>query len=275
MFPLPQRLLNSGVSGNRVFSRARPATVAALKSNPPDPYATLGLHRRCTDAQIRTAYRILAKQFHPDLNQGSPDAIAKTQEINSAYELLTDPERRRDHDEANAATEARPVARRASPGVANLAKDVQLGIQELLRGTTLDVAVNDPANPGGSESYRLVVPSGTAPGARFRIRREPPFERGHVMVRVKARPDFRFKTRGSDLRCDLKITVQRAAQGGTESVRGISGDFIRIQIPPNVARGEIVRIPGEGLPKARGGRGDLLVRIVYRPEVRITRASAR
>jgi DnaJ-class molecular chaperone len=43
-----------------------------------------------------------------------------------------------------------------------------------------------------------------------------------------------------------------------------------VQIPPGVARGEVLRIAGEGLPKSRGGRGDLLVRIVYTPEVRIT-----
>jgi DnaJ-class molecular chaperone len=90
-------------------------------------------------------------------------------------------------------------------------------------------------------------------------------------VRVKARPDFRFKTRGSDLRCDLKITFQRAMQGGTESVRGATGNFLRVQILKKVSRGEIIKIPGEGLPKSRGGRGDLLVRILYRPEVRITR----
>lgn len=91
-------------------------------------------------------------------------------------------------------------------------------------------------------------------------------------MRVKARPDFRFKVRGSDLRCDLKIHSQRARQGGTESVRGVTGSFLRVAIPPKVARGEIIRLPGEGLPKPRGGCGDLLVRILYQPEVRIRRA---
>jgi DnaJ-class molecular chaperone len=47
--------------------------------------------------------------------------------------------------------------------------------------------------------------------------------------------------------------------------------MLRIQIPAGVARGELLRIRGEGLPKPRGGRGDLLVKITYRPEVRIGR----
>jgi curved DNA-binding protein len=110
------------------------------------------------------------------------------------------------------------------------------------------------------------------PGGRFRIRREGRFSGGQVLVRVRARPDFRFKIRGADLRCDLRITTRRAAQVGSESVRDALGNFLRVQIPPGVARGEVFRIDGEGLPKPRGGRGDLLVRILYTPEVRITRA---
>jgi DnaJ-class molecular chaperone len=58
-------------------------------------------------------------------------------------------------------------------------------------------------------------------------------------------------------------------------VRGVTGNFIRVEIPRNVARGEVIRVAGEGLPKPRGGRGDLLVRVMYQPEVRITRPSRR
>ncbi|MEI7535068.1 MAG: DnaJ C-terminal domain-containing protein, partial [Verrucomicrobiae bacterium] len=83
---------------------------------------------------------------------------------------------------------------------------------------------------------------------------------------------FRFKTRGSDLRCDLKIKADRAAQGGMEMVRGLTGSMVRVPIPRGVGRNEIIRIANEGLPKSRGGRGDLLVRITYRVEVRISRS---
>ncbi len=243
-----------------------------MKSNPPDPYATLGLDPDCTDAQIRSAYRLLAKQHHPDLNPGSADAIARTQALNAAHEILGNPERRRAHDDALAAAAKSAAPHRPGTRAVNIAKDVQLGVREFLRGAALDVVVNDPANPNGPEHYRLVVPPLAAPNARFRIPRNPPFDRGFVVVRAKVRPDYQFKARGSDLRCDLKISPQRATQGGTESVRGAAGDYLRVPIPPNVARGAVVRIAGEGLPKANGGRGDLLVRIVYRPEVRITRS---
>lgn len=237
-----------------------------MKAVLPDHYATLGLHHACTDAQIRAAYRLLAKQHHPDVNGGSREAVAQTQALNAAYEILSDPARRHDYDRELAA--AKKPARRVPPALLNVTKEIHLGIAELLRGRKFEIRVNDPGQSGDLETYELIVPPETAPGTRFKLARNGG---GHVLVRVKARPDFRFKVRGSDLRCDLKINFQRARQGGVESVRGALGNFLCVPIPAKVARGEIIRLPGEGLPKPRGGRGDLLVRISYRPEVRFTR----
>ena len=75
-----------------------------------------------------------------------------------------------------------------------------------------------------------------------------------------------------DVRCDLKIKPARAAQGGVEMVRSINGSMLRVPIPRGVGRHEIIRLAGEGLPKNRGGRGDLLVRITYKVEVSFARA---
>lgn len=239
-----------------------------MKSATPDHYATLGLHRDCTDAQIRNAYRLLAKQHHPDVNGGARAAVAQTQALNAAYEILSDPERRRDYDRELAAR-SKPAAARADKAMLNVTKEVHLRLEEFLRGTQLEVLVNEPGQTDGAEVHPLTIPPETAPGTRFKIARSGG---GCVTVRVKARPDFRFKVRGADLRCDLKINFQRARQGGVESVRGVAGNFLRVAIPAKVGRGEIIRLPGEGLPKPRGGRGDLLVRILYTPDVRIKSA---
>ena len=251
--------------------------IASVKFPPlsdalPDHYATLGLHRNCTDAQIRNAYRLLAKQHHPDVNGGSRDALTRTQALNAAYEILNDATQRREYDRELASRQKPATASRASKAMLNVAKEVHLRIEEFLRGTRLEVRVNEPSHADGAEIYDLTVPPETAPGTRFKLARDGG---GCVTVRVKARPDFRFKVRGSDLRCDLKISFQRARQGGTESMRGATGSFLCVAIPAKVARGEIIRIPNEGLPKPRGGRGDLLVRILYSPEVQIRRALRR
>ena len=249
-----------------------PAILRPLQRLKSNHYATLGLDRRCSLEQIRTAYRVLAKKFHPDLNSDSAQAVTETREINAAYEVLSDPDRRRTYDESLAGDAKTKPASRAGRRTQNISQDVPLRTEEFFRGASLEVRVNDPGNPAGPEVYSLEIPPATAPGTRFRIPREGTFTGGHVMVRVRARPDFRFKIRGPDLRCDLRISARRAAQGGSETVRGPAGNYLRVQISPGVARGEVLRIEGEGLPKPRGGRGDLLVRVVYTPDVRITRA---
>jgi len=244
-----------------------------LQRAEPNHYATLGLDHCCSAEQIRAAYRLLAKRHHPDVNHGCAEAAARTRALNAAHEILSDPERRLDYDrELAASSRPAPTARGAKVN-SHLAQEVHLRIEELLRGTTLEVRVNDPANASGPETYELIIPPDTAPGAKFRVPRDEPFAGGVVVVRVRVRPDFRFKARGSDLRCDLKIKPERAAQGGTESIRGVSGGSLRVTIPRGVARGEIIRITGEGLPKPRGGRGDLLVRITYQVPVRIRRVT--
>jgi curved DNA-binding protein len=238
-------------------------------------YATLGLDRRCTLAQIRAAYRLLAKRHHPDVNNGCTEAAARTRALNAAHEILSDPDRRATYDRELAAAKKTPRPARGAKTERHLAQEMFLRVEEFLRGTTLEVRVNDPANASGPETYELLIPPGTAPGAKFRVPRDEPFGGGFITVRVRARPDFRFKVRGSDLRCDLKIKPERATQGGTEMIQSVNGCSLRVPIPRGVRRGEIIRIPDEGLPRPRGGRGDLLVRITYRVAVRITRASRR
>jgi len=239
----------------------------------PDHYAVLGVARDCTDADIRAAYWHLSKRHHPDVNPGAADAVARSQELNAAHETLSDPARRGAYDrELQTARNAGPSRARGKID-RNLAQEVRLRIEDLIRGATLEVRVSDFAGSGAPEIYRLVVPPETAPGAGFRIPRAAPFEGGFVLIRLRVLSNFRFKVRGSDLRCDLRIDARRAAQGGTETIASATGAPLRVTIPRGVSRGETVRLPGEGLPKRRGGRGDLLVKVVYRPEVRVARVS--
>jgi len=230
------------------------------------------LNRGCDAVQIRAAYRLLAKRSHPDVNRHDAEARSRTQTLNAAYEVLSDPKLRRAYDR-----ELSEASRAAAPGnrtriQRNISQDVRIGIDDFLRGGSIEVKVNDPANGTGPETYQLHIPAGTSPGARLRIPRTPPFDDGHLQLRLKALPGSRFKVRGYDLRCDLRISPKRAENGGVETITGPTGIMLRLSIPARVSRGELLRINNEGMPKPRGGRGDLIVRITYRPEVRISRA---
>lgn len=235
----------------------------------PDHYATLGLGRRCTLSEIQAAYRAFAARFHPDRNHQSGEAVRKMQELNEAYETLRDPHRRQVYNRGFDERRQRESGR--APRKTAILQDVHVPIRSFFRGATLDIRVNDPSNPAGVESYRFDLPTETAPGAKFRIARTEYPSGGAVQIRVKPLPDYRFKARGSDLRCDLRIAHDRAQKGGIERLSGPADGMVSVNIPPGVSNGEVIRIAGEGLPKSRGGRGDLLVRIRYRPLVRVTR----
>ncbi len=236
-----------------------------------DHYAVLGLDRNCTRKQIDAAYRLLAKRHHPDLHSGSVDAADFTRALNEAHETLSDPARRRTYDRQLNEKEKPPPPARAGKIERDISQDVNLRIEDFFRGASLEVKVRDPGNPNGAETYAVEIPRETSPGARLRIPRAAPFEGGFVILRVRALPGYRFKARGSDLKCELRIDTRIANQGGSVAMPGPDGAMLRVAVPAAIRRGETVRIPGQGLPKIRGGRGQLLVRITYRPEVRITR----
>lgn len=194
------------------------------------------------------------------------------QALNEAHETLSDPTRRQIYNRDLDDNQSRGRPHGAS-GKAAIRQDVHIPIRAFFQGISLEVRVNDPSNSGGAETYHLDVPADTAPGSRFRISRTESSTGGTVDVRVKALPNQRFKARGSDLRCDLRVALDRVTKGGAERILGPTDRMISIVIPPRISRGEIIRVSGEGLPKARGGRGDLLVRIIFRPTVHVSRRS--
>src|SRR5512137_2335106 len=85
-----------------------------------DYYATLGVDKNATDKEIKGAFRKLARKYHPDVNPGDKAAEAKFKEINEAYEVLGDPEKRKKYDELGANWRAYenmpPGARPGAPG---------------------------------------------------------------------------------------------------------------------------------------------------------------
>src|ERR1700686_2098149 len=67
-----------------------------------DYYNTLGVDRKASDAEIKSAYRKLARKFHPDVNPNNKEAEAKFKQINEAYQVVSDPEKRKKYDELGA-----------------------------------------------------------------------------------------------------------------------------------------------------------------------------
>ena len=205
-----------------------------------DPYETLGVSRTASAAEIKSAFRKLAKQHHPDTHPGDKKKAEKFREISSAHELLSDKEKRAQYDrgEINADGSPRMYQRAYTqpgprPGGAPFGFDFGAG-----RGP-------DPA----SDDFLSEFFSGLRGGARRQTR-----------------------IRGEDVRYRLQVSLIDAAKGGKERVNLPSGKTLDITIPPGVTEGQQIRLRGQGERGAGGGpAGDVLIEISVHPHPLFTR----
>lgn len=202
---------------------------------PRDYYEILGVSRSAGDEEIRSAHRRLARQFHPDLNK-DPAAGERFNEIQQAYEVLKDPEKRRKYDRfGHAGLEAEMGA---GPGGSGGASWQEMD-PDAMRDIFGDI-FGDAFGGGGG---------GSGSGSRRRTRSRAP------------RP-----VQGPDREHDLTIGFAVAAKGGSEQLRlrGPDGatETIDVRIPAGVADGTRLRVRGRGEPGVHGGpRGDLILTV--------------
>jgi curved DNA-binding protein len=215
-----------------------------------DYYQTLGLPRTSSDAEIKKAFRKLAREYHPDVAKDKKRAEEKFKEINEAYEVLSDPSKRRKYDELGANWKA-GAEFRPPPGWEQFA---------------------------GSRAYRGRAPGGAESefefgGAGFSDFFETLFgsaRRGRGgFGRSAGFADQEFAARGRDIEGDIMVTLEEALRGSVRpvNVRSEIGGKIKTQtyqvkIPPAVTVGQRLRLAGRGEAGAGGGAaGDLYLRV--------------
>jgi curved DNA-binding protein len=224
-----------------------------------DYYTTLGVTKTATEAEIRKAYRKLARKHHPDVNQGDKAAEAKFKEINEGNEVLGDPEKRQKYDELGANWREHEQAGRGG-GQAGWG-----GGQAGQGGGPF--AGGGQAGPGG----------GPFAGGRPMTQEEmhatfgsdDPFsDFFHAFFEgqsgTRARRDTRPR-RGHDLEQAVTLTLEEVFTGATRRVSVTGGDKTRtvdIRIPAGVKEGARVRATGEGGAGPSGGAsGDLYLAV--------------
>ena len=223
-----------------------------------DYYEVLGVKRDATNDQIRSSYRKLARQFHPDVNK-SPDAAKQFAQVQEAYDVLSDAEKRKAYDRfGHAGVGAGPPPGSAGGGWGGFAGTGRGG-----RATWTSSGGGMGAEDLGSIFEEIFGGRAGGPrgGARAgRAGGASPF-------------DFDFQSaggpspssRGRDIEHKLTISFLTAAQGGTEQIRltmNGSTSTISVRIPPGIDSGGKLRIKGKGEPGAGGGpAGDLILSV--------------
>ncbi|MEK7521497.1 MAG: DnaJ C-terminal domain-containing protein [Patescibacteria group bacterium] len=259
-----------------------------------DYYEILGVSKSTSDKAIKSAYRKLALEWHPDRNK-TQEAEKKFKEINEAYEVLRDPKKKQTYDEFG-----HSAFSQGSPGGGNPFDGFGQGGPFRYTYTYGgqqgenpfgDFGFSDPfevfeqffgfTSPFGRqqrqpqaslqisflEAYKGVEKEVQIDGRRKKIKIPRGVEDGQrirfpeFLLNISVRPDKNFQRSGDDLFADVEVDFFKALAGGELDVPTPEGK-LKIRIKPGTQPGTVLRLSGKGMPNVHGGRaGDLYARL--------------
>lgn len=227
-----------------------------------DYYQILGVDRKASDKEIRAAYRRLARQYHPDVNPGNKEAEERFKAINEAYEVLSDPEKRKRYDELGARWKEYETWQRAQQAAG--AQGQPFDWSRFGFGET----------PGGFRYERRTM---TEEDLQDLFGAGSPFsEFFQTFFGGAPRREARRPRRGADIEHPIEVSLAEAQRGTTRrlELQLPSGQVRRldVRIPPGVRDGSRVRVAGQGLPGLEGApAGDLYLVVSVLPDPRFER----
>ena len=262
-----------------------------------DYYQILGVPRDASQDEIKSAYRKLARKYHPDVSK-EEDADDRFKEVSEAYEVLRDPEKREKYDRLGANWKAGDDVsgaqgfRSGGTGDAGFGDGVRFDFGGADFGgggadfsdffesffssrgggdaeAEIELSLQEAARGGrhkirlaDGRDYEVNIPAGVRDGQRIRLAGEGGAgvgggPPGDLFLRVRIRPDPRFALDGSDLYTELPVAPWEAALGAEVEIPLLDGGTRRLRVPPGSSSGRRLRLRGQGLPKSDGGSGDL------------------
>jgi curved DNA-binding protein len=254
-----------------------------------DYYATLGLQRNASDAEIKKAYRSMAMKYHPD--RGGDEK--KFKEISQAYEYLSDPQKKQIIDlggDPNAQPGAggfgqSPFEFHFNTGNMNdifgnfgfggfgrqpqrrnrsLNINVEITLEDVLSGKDFTAEVSIP---GKNKMINIQIPPGIEHGQQIRYEGMgddsiPGLKPGDLLVNIVVREHSRYRREGTSLIIDREVSVWDALLGASIDIQTLDNKTLSIKLPPGTQPDTVLSCKGEGLPNMRTRqRGNMLIRI--------------
>lgn len=254
-----------------------------------DYYKILGLDTsRVSIDEIKTAYRLSAKKYHPDLNVGDVLAEERIKDINEAYRILSEPATKRKYDRiwnsknniknyqkikgknifniflGNIESEE-PKDKNVRQAVKgeNVETEIKVSLEEAFYGVEKKISLRTVE--GKMKTFSIKIPEGIRNGEKVRLIGQGKKgvnggRNGDLLIKIDIEDNNNFKLYGSDLCTDLKLSPWEAALGAKIDIPTIDGDT-KIYIPQGVQSGEKIKIPNKGYKDGKGGRGELIAEV--------------
>lgn len=213
-----------------------------MEENDVDLYKTLGVSKTASEQEIKSAYKKLARKYHPDVNK-SPGAEDKFKQISMAYEVLSNKDKRAEYDQIREAS-----TRSNNTANGGWSSNRQTG-GSYYEGSTR--SMNDfLSSLFGDRGFGFYDVDGSSI-----------FDTGFDGNRTG------FSSREqADLHCHLAIDFKTAVEGARNVSLEVNGETIKVNIPAGLSTGKTLEIKGKGRKRDDGSNGDLLVTVAVEPD---------
>jgi len=253
-------------------------------------YQILGVDRNASLAEIKRAYRQLARRYHPDLNPGDKTAEEQFKIIGEAYQVLSDSQKRAEYNRFGQYWQQKGFQGEAPPRPSpdfdySRFPDFQDFLDQLLTRFTrrseprpdtwespgdiearLNLSLQQAYKGGrhrlslGERTLEINLPPGMVTGQRIRLKKQGD-NGGDLYLNIQVNPDEHLRLQGDDIYCTLPITPSEAILGAHVQVPTLDGP-VKMVIPPRVQNHQRLRLPGRGYLREDQTRGDQIVELL-------------